>query len=134
MSMLTSRGASVSTPSGSAVSRRSARAVVSAINLDSQHRLFELFREAIEVSGKDMDDVARELGVPTSTVEAVLSGDRDMTLTEIRQFAYAVDTVIVYQGMPRATDNLLSRAKTIRQMADVSWVPNDWEIVESSAR
>lgn len=85
------RGRRVADPSSGASQ------LVSDANNASQSRLFEQLVAARLAKGVSVDDVARLLHAETSIVEDIESGDYEPNLTELRQYAWAIEAVIDFR-------------------------------------
>lgn len=66
-------------------------------NVLAQQEMIQQLEAARIVSGRSVDEVAALLGVEPSMVQQSLSGERDLTLTELRLLAFAVDAVVEYE-------------------------------------
>lgn len=115
------------------VTEHEARATVASMNLEAQHQLFTMLNAAVRASGQTPEEVADRLGVETYVVHEILDGDRDMTLTEIRHFAFSVDACVTYRVTPRMTSTLVAMSKAVTQISNVVWLPSD-DFVTSEER
>lgn len=70
------------------------------VNATAQEALTEGLHNAFLKSGRSLEDVADQLRVAPEIVEAALRGVRDLTLTEIRLLALAVNAFVRYQVTP----------------------------------
>ncbi|PSS43662.1 hypothetical protein C6401_11070 [Arthrobacter woluwensis] len=59
---------------------------------------------AREAAGKSADDVAEYLGVTVDQVEEVESGQYELNLTELRQWALAVEAIVEIRVFNRALE------------------------------
>ena len=65
-------------------------------NLDNQVALIGELRQARIDAGISIEQAAETLGIAPSLVEAVEGFRVDLTLTDLRQYAYACNAVIEY--------------------------------------
>ena len=65
-------------------------------NLDTQEGLFEAIADARVSSGATVEDVAAKLGIDAAHYVEIEAGGADLTLSELRQVAFAIDAVISY--------------------------------------
>jgi len=72
-------------------------------NLLAQEALIKSLRDARVTAGLTVEEVAARLGVGVEIVQQVEAHEYDMSLTELRQYAYAVDAFIEYDVEPGET-------------------------------
>ncbi|UKA57510.1 helix-turn-helix domain-containing protein [Arthrobacter sp. FW306-2-2C-D06B] len=72
-------------------------------NLGAQEHLWESLAAARRASGLTDEQVAERLGVTAELANAIGEGRIDITLGDLREFAYAVDAVVAYKVSPRYT-------------------------------
>lgn len=65
-------------------------------NLDSQIALIQALRESRVASGISIEKAADTLGISVSLLEAVEGFRVDLSMTDLRQYAYACNAVIEY--------------------------------------
>lgn len=65
-------------------------------NLNSQVALIEALRQSRIDSGISLDEAAHTLGISVSLLEAVEGFRVDLSMTDLRQYAYACNAVIEY--------------------------------------
>lgn len=65
-------------------------------NLDNQVALVEALKQARIASGISEEMAAEALGITVSLLQAVEGFRVDLTLTDLRQYAYACNAVIEY--------------------------------------
>jgi len=98
-------------------------------NLHNQDLLFHELVSARIASKRTVEDVATCLGITPSVVEALEDGRVELTLADLRQYAYAVGALLSYRVRPnyvRELTNLTQRiAGTSREwnntLAGSSW-------------
>lgn len=66
-------------------------------NLDSQIALIQSLRQSRISSGISVEQAAETLGIATSLLEAVEGFRVDLSMTDLRQYAYACNAVIEYE-------------------------------------
>ncbi|WP_445444457.1 hypothetical protein [Clavibacter sp. km3a] len=71
-------------------------------NILHQQELFSELAEARIAAGRSVEEAAEILGVEPEILQRVEAGSEDMTLSELRQFAYAADAVISYHVQRKA--------------------------------
>ncbi|MDT0169566.1 hypothetical protein [Pseudarthrobacter sp. BRE9] len=81
-------------------------------NLQAQGHLWEALRGALVASGLSYEDVASRLGIDVDLVRAISGGRVDISLSDLREYAYAVDASITYRVIPRYSHYL----ETFRQL------------------
>jgi len=64
------------------------------------HRVRKEIQNAFDDSGMQRDDVAKSLGVETSFLDRVLSGEESLTLRMIADLAWALDAEITFSVSP----------------------------------
>lgn len=69
-------------------------------NLHNQDQLFQDLVHARQQSGKTVDEVAACLGISVDVVEALEDGRVELTLADLRQYAYAVEALVSYRVRP----------------------------------
>ena len=69
-------------------------------NLQSQDQLFHDLVNARKQSGKSVAQVAECLGVSVDVVRALEEGRVEITLADLRQYAYAVEALVSYRVRP----------------------------------
>lgn len=69
-------------------------------NLDNQITLIQALRQSRIESGISVEKAADTLGVSVSLVEAVEGFRVDLSMTDLRQYAYACNAVIEYSIKP----------------------------------
>lgn len=79
-------------------------------NYRSRVELLEQLQVAFEESGLFTDDLTRELGWDAETVDRVLAGARDITLTDLAQLATAMNAAISFRVAPKVA----SQSKVLR--------------------
>lgn len=75
-------------------------------NLDSQAHLWELLAKARLESGKSDDEVAQILGVSTELLSAIEGGRINLTLSDLREYAYSIDALVSYRVISRYSEKL----------------------------
>lgn len=80
--------------------------LVSDANNSFQASLFDQLHAARIARGATVEEVARLLHADTSIVEDIESGDYEPNLTELRQYAWAIEAVIEYRVHSCAADPL----------------------------
>ncbi|WP_284752635.1 hypothetical protein [Arthrobacter sp. efr-133-R2A-120] len=71
------------------------------VNLGAQEHLWEALSAARVDSGLTHEQVATRLGVTAELAKAIGEGRIDVTLGDLREFAFAVDAVVAYKVSPR---------------------------------
>lgn len=89
-------------------------------NLRAQEHLWETLLQALKESGRSVDDVASRLGIPADLVESISKGRVDVSLSDLREYAYAVDAFISYRVTSRYTSNLETYRRSLAE------VPQHW--------
>ncbi len=93
------------TPEDSVTAARSAAKDFTArLNRRYQEGLVDQLVEAREAVGKSIAEVAAYLGIEVDLVEEVEAGEYELNLTELRQWALAVEVVIEIRVHNRAFD------------------------------
>jgi len=73
------------------------RVRLAAGNYEAQEWLFREIHKAYRMSDATIEDVAHELDLTPEEAQDWIDGEVDLTLTELRQLANAVDAKIKYQ-------------------------------------
>lgn len=89
-------------------------------NLHAQDHLWESLRLALRDSGRSLDDVASRLGISVDLVRAIGEGRIDVSLSDLREYAYAVDAAVTYRVSSRYTSNLENFRRSL------GGVPEHW--------
>lgn len=89
--------------------------LVSEANYSYQLRLVEALKVARSESGRSLQEVADLLGAPQELVRDIESNDYEMNLSELRQFAFAVDSVIEFRVHAGAAAALTSVQRIIER-------------------
>lgn len=69
-------------------------------NLDNQMALIKSLRESRIEQGITLEKAAETLGIAVSLLEAVEGFRVELSLSDLRQYAYACNAVIDYQILP----------------------------------
>lgn len=77
-------------------------------NLHNQDQLFHDLVSARLQSGKSVDEVAACLGISVDVVHALEDGRVELTLADLRQYAYAVEALLSYRVRPNYVRELNS--------------------------
>lgn len=67
------------------------------VNLNHQVKLINDLRQARIDAGISLEEAAEKLGITVSLLEAVEGNRVELSLTDLRQYAYACNAVIEYQ-------------------------------------
>lgn len=92
------------------------------MNYESQEWLTRELFNAYELSGMTTRDLARDLEMDASTVEYWLSGDADLSLSDLRHLATALDAHVTYSVEP-----LVHRLpRWIDDISNALWTHTSW--------
>lgn len=103
-------------------------------NLQSQGTLWDLLNKARQESGRSDEDVARLLNVPLELLEAVEGGRVNVTLSDLREYAYAIDALISYRVVSRYSEKLEAHRTDITQKPWHDKLPGDVKRTGDSRR
>ncbi|WP_157365102.1 helix-turn-helix domain-containing protein [Arthrobacter sp. QXT-31] len=103
--------------------------LVSDANNSSQHKLLMDLAKARMMRGLTVQKVAELLGATTEIVEDIESGDYEPNLTELRQYAYAIEAVVEFRVHACAVESLSRISEKFWRHGSVSddlWVHVSW--------
>ncbi|MFE4834456.1 hypothetical protein ACFRAU_07220 [Arthrobacter sp. NPDC056691] len=89
-------------------------------NLRAQEHLWESLAVALRDSERSIEDVAARLGIPADLAEDISNGRVDVSLSDLREFAYAIDAFVTYRVSSRYTSNLENYRRSLAN------VPQHW--------
>lgn len=100
-------------------------------NYEAQEWLTRELHSAFLVSGMNVSDLARSLDLSLEEAEEWLSGDRDLTMSELRHLATAIDAHVTFHveaGVNRVPEWLAS-------LDGVAWASgNAWSVSSGRMR
>lgn len=76
---------------------------LAASNYEAQEALLDQLRRALSSRGMSVEQLAAELELPEEDAQDWIDGEVDLTLSELRQLANAVDVRLSYSVSPIAT-------------------------------
>lgn len=95
-------------------------------NYESQERLFDSLRSAFSMSEISIEDLADELEISLEDAQGWIDGEFDLTLSQLRHLANAIDAHVRYQVEPLNT----LYADRFEHMVRAQ-VPGEWLQTES---
>lgn len=99
---------------------------LAAMNYEAQENLFVRLQEAFRMSELSIEEVADELGLGSEEAQDWLYGEVNLTLSQLRQLANAIDAHVTYRA------GALRTKYVNRYFDDQFWVSSDtdqWEKV-----
>lgn len=95
------------------------------LNYESQEWLTRALHEAFQLSSLSIEDLARQLEISVDEAREWISGDFDLTMSELRQLANAIDARVTYR-----VDTMYNRMdEWIRQVETFAWQEVPWRMV-----
>jgi|GEM_PF-5667873 hypothetical protein len=93
---------------------------LAASNYEAQVWLVGALKRAFKMSGLSIEDLALELDLDLETATGWIHGDVDLTLSELRHLANAVDAKVAYRVEP-IRNRYVGRFKDISERTE--WAP-----------
>ncbi|UJP39367.1 helix-turn-helix domain-containing protein [Cellulomonas palmilytica] len=94
------------------------------ILVDEHDELLRLLVEARRRHNLDQDDVALLMGIDRSGVSRIESGSRDLHLSTLRRYAFAVGAVIRHQV--EDIDTVIRREREAAAAGSLRALPSEW--------
>lgn len=94
-------------------------------NYEARIELLGQLQRAFSDANMTKEELSAELGWDIETVDRVLAGYRDITLTDLAQLASAMDAHVSYRVAPRVS----SQCKTFKDQINGNspiWISKDW--------
>ncbi|MFZ4894189.1 hypothetical protein ACL9RL_07045 [Plantibacter sp. Mn2098] len=101
--------------------------------LNAQRGLFASLRRAFDVSGLQIDAVARKMGIDSDSLASILEGSVNLNLTELRHLSIAMDTLISYRVTPRLSTYFAVEAYDVSHLAEQIWDEGEATDIETDA-
>lgn len=93
------------------------------INYEAQEWLTRELHSAFQMSGLSVEELATALDLPIETARQWLSGDVDLSMSDLRHLATALDAHVTYRVEP-----VVNRLpQWIASLDDASWRDLSWE-------